>query len=71
MQDMLNNLAAYAKKPELYAKGDATIWSDEYVSKGMLQAHLDPSMDAASRRPSFIDKSVEWLARVAPRYAAC
>jgi SAM-dependent methyltransferase len=27
----------------------------------MLTAHLDPNLDAASRRPEFIDRSVAWL----------
>jgi len=38
------------------------LWTDPYVSKGMLAAHLDGTVDAASRRPAFIDASVAWIA---------
>lgn len=38
------------------------LWDDPHVSKGMLDAHLDPSHDAASYRKEFIDRAVEWMA---------
>ncbi len=38
------------------------LWTDPHVSKGMLAAHLDDTVDAASRRPAFIDASVAWIA---------
>jgi cyclopropane fatty-acyl-phospholipid synthase-like methyltransferase len=38
------------------------LWTDPHVSKGMLAAHLDETVDAASRRPAFIDASVAWIA---------
>ena len=36
-------------------------WDDPHISEQMLAAHLNPGWDAASRRPEFIDQSVEWL----------
>lgn len=36
-------------------------WDDEHISAQMLAAHLDPSIDAASRRHDFIDRAVDWL----------
>ncbi len=38
------------------------LWTDPHVSKGLLEAHLDDTVDAASRRPAFIDASVAWIA---------
>lgn len=37
------------------------LWNDQHISKGMLDAHLDPSHDAASFNTEFIDRSVDWI----------
>lgn len=37
------------------------IWRDEYVSRQLLAAHLDPNTDAASRRPETVGRSVAWI----------
>ena len=37
------------------------LWNDPHISKGMLEAHLDQSHDAASSRTEFIDSAVEWI----------
>ncbi|TKJ37917.1 SAM-dependent methyltransferase [candidate division LCP-89 bacterium B3_LCP] len=37
------------------------LWTDEYISERMLECHLNESIDVASRRIDFIDKSVEWI----------
>jgi len=37
------------------------LWTDEHTSKFMLRHHLDESSDVASRRGTFIDRSVEWI----------
>lgn len=47
-------------RPALFAPG-APLWTDEHISAQMLAAHLDPSHDAASRRPETIDREVAWL----------
>lgn len=36
----------------------------------MLEAHLDPDTDAASRKPGFIDRSVKWIASLLPEGAS-
>ncbi len=66
MTDMFNILAQYARKPALYAPSTGAFWDDEHISKGMLEAHLNPGMDAASRRHDFLDRSARWIAGVAP-----
>lgn len=52
--------------PELYAPSSAPFWDDEHISNRMLEAHLDPNHDAASRRPEFVDRSVNWISEIAP-----
>lgn len=37
------------------------LWTDEYVSARMLECHLDPASDLASRRPDAIDSIVGWM----------
>ncbi len=37
------------------------MWDDPHISAEMLKAHLDPDVEAASRRQEFIDRSVEWI----------
>ena len=63
---MFKKILELAAKPELYAPSTKSLWNDEHVSKGMLKAHLDPNIGAASRKHSFIDQSVEWVSKVAP-----
>ncbi len=59
-------LAHHAHKPALYAPSTSAFWDDEHISQYMLEAHLNPSLDAASRRPVFLDKSASWIAGIAP-----
>ncbi len=58
---MNNNLIQALCKPPVYTKTNAEFWNDEYISKQMLDAHLNPEFDGASRNFTFIDKSVEWI----------
>ena len=37
------------------------LWTDPYTSKQMLRFHLDDEVNAASRKKSFIDRSVQWI----------
>jgi SAM-dependent methyltransferase len=63
---MFNELKKYITKPELYAPSTNKFWDDEHISKGMLEAHLNPNWDAATRKPEFLDKSVSWISKIAP-----
>jgi 2-polyprenyl-3-methyl-5-hydroxy-6-metoxy-1,4-benzoquinol methylase len=63
---MFEKLSNYAsKKPEIYEISTSKFWDDEHISKGMLEAHLNPEWDAATRNHNFITKSVEWIASIA------
>ncbi len=62
MKELLDNLRKSSSKPPLFEPGEPNFWDDPYISQSMLEAHLDPSHDAASRKPRIIDKTVEyWL----------
>ncbi|MCQ4638115.1 class I SAM-dependent methyltransferase [Anaerovorax odorimutans] len=49
------------KKPKLYEESSSAFWDDEHISKQMLEAHLNPDMDGASRKHAFIRRSVNWI----------
>lgn len=59
---MLENIFdTLGKRPALYAPSDSPFWDDEYISKQMLAAHLDPDTDAASRKLDFMRESANWI----------
>ena len=48
--------------PSLYEYYTAeTLWNDPHTSKKMLEFHLDPGAEPASRKHEFIEKSVAWI----------
>lgn len=63
---MMDKVFEYLKKPEVYTESTSKFWDDEHISKYMLEAHLNPNWEAASRKHDFIDRSVEWIEKIAP-----
>lgn len=63
---MIDNLFRLLQKPELWQRSAEPFWDDEHISQDMLEAHLNPDWDAASRKHSYIDSSVKWLSSVIP-----
>jgi SAM-dependent methyltransferase len=63
MADMvdINEILALFNKPVPFERYGLSIWTDPRISKQMLQAHLDPNFDAASRRPEVIERCIEWI----------
>ena len=61
MERLLLQLIELQQKPEPFTPGEALFWDDPHISAQMLEAHLNPKIDAASRRPETIDRSVKWL----------
>jgi len=53
-------------KPALYEKGSMELWTDEHISKGMLEAHLNPNLDGATRKHTTVQDIVKWISGVAP-----
>ncbi|MCF8002390.1 MAG: class I SAM-dependent methyltransferase [Halanaerobiales bacterium] len=50
-----------SKKPKLFERSDQKFWDDPHISKKMLEVHIDPEFDAASRSYEFIEESIDWL----------
>jgi SAM-dependent methyltransferase len=63
---MFNEFIKYLTRPELYAPSTNNFWDDEHISKGLLEAHLNPNWDAATRKHEFLDRSVNWISSIAP-----
>ncbi|MFF2910252.1 class I SAM-dependent methyltransferase [Paenibacillus sp. NPDC057934] len=63
---MLTKISQYSGKPELYRPSTDKFWDDEHISKGMLEAHLNPDWDAATRKADFLEQSVSWISSIAP-----
>ena len=61
MEEIIGQMIELQKKPVPYTPGEPMFWDDPHISKQMLAAHLDPTIDAASRRPETIERSVQWL----------
>jgi len=57
----IKKLYSTAKLPALFEKSERTFWTERYVSKHILNAHLDPSTDDASRKPETVQKSAAWI----------
>jgi SAM-dependent methyltransferase len=63
MNQILAQLNALQQKPAPFTPGEALFWDDSHISAQMLETHLNPGIDAASRRPETIDRSVHWLSQ--------
>lgn len=63
---MLQEIKKYMHRPKLYAPSNSKFWDDPHISKGMLSAHLTPTLDSATRNTSFVDQSTRWIAQLAP-----
>jgi SAM-dependent methyltransferase len=61
----LSVLRALQQAPAPFTPGEPLFWDDPHISSHMLAAHLDPTMDAASRNPQTIDRAVAWIAATA------
>ncbi len=63
----IGKIAQLAEKPEIYTPGTAVMWTDEYISKQLLQVHLNEEIDLASRKKSTIKTTVEWILNKTPK----
>ncbi|APD07783.1 2-polyprenyl-6-hydroxyphenol methylase [Flavobacteriaceae bacterium UJ101] len=57
----VKNIVRITEKPNLYEKGTSFMWTDLHISKQLLQIHLNPDIDLASRKKSTIEKTVKWI----------
>lgn len=61
MNGLISQLILLQQKPEPFTPGEPLFWDDPHISKQMLEAHLNPNTEAASRKPGTIDRSVKWM----------
>jgi len=57
----ITDILSKAQKPKLYEKGSAVMWTDPYISKQLLQIHLNEEIDLGSRKKSTIQRTVDWM----------
>ena len=57
------SICRMSEKPPLFAPGEPRFWTDPHIASQMLKAHLDPDVDAASRRPEIIERTTGWIAQ--------
>ncbi|MCP4114006.1 MAG: class I SAM-dependent methyltransferase [Desulfobacteraceae bacterium] len=62
----IQDLIATTRKPEIYAKGTAVMWVDEYISTRLLETHLSQDTDLASRKETTISSTIDWILDKAP-----
>ena len=61
MDHIISQCIELQQKPEPFTPGEPLFWADPHISSQMLEVHLNPDVEAASRRPETIDLSVRWL----------
>lgn len=50
-----------SNKPQLYEKGSSVMWTDPYISKQLLELHVNPDHDLASRSKAKIEHISNWI----------
>ena len=61
LDQIIPQLIELQQKPVPFAPGEPLFWDDPHISAQLLEVHLNPDINAASRRPEIIDNSVKWL----------
>jgi 2-polyprenyl-3-methyl-5-hydroxy-6-metoxy-1,4-benzoquinol methylase len=62
----MNTLYQHLDAPPLFQRSAVNFWDDEHISGYLLEAHLDPDFEGASRKRETIEKSVQWITALAP-----
>jgi len=57
----MKNIITKIQKPEIYEPGSAFMWTNEHISKQLLNVHLNPKLDLASRKMSSINKTANFI----------
>ena len=57
----ISEIISKSEKPKLYEKGTAFMWTDVHISKQLLNVHLNPDIDLASRKKSSLEKTANWI----------
>ncbi|MDQ2179331.1 class I SAM-dependent methyltransferase [Marinifilum sp. D714] len=57
----ITNIIALSNRPKVFEKGSHQMWTDPYISKNLLEIHLNPEINLASRKPDSIQASLDWI----------
>lgn len=60
----ITDIISTSEKPSLYEKGTSFMWTDEHISKQLLNIHLNPDIDLGSRKMSTILQTANWILSV-------
>lgn len=63
----ISDIVKQSQKPSLYEKGTTVMWTDEHISKQLLNIHLNPDSDLASRKETTINSTLEWILENTPQ----
>lgn len=63
----ISEILSKSIKPELYEKGTSFMWTDDYISKQLLDIHLNADIDLGSRKMTTIKSTVEWILNMQPQ----
>ncbi len=59
---MFSTLREHFTRPPLFSVYSVhRLWADDHISSRMLEHHLDPDSDIASRNHAFIRRAASWL----------
>ena len=61
MDKIVSQLIDLQQKPAPFTAGEPLFWNDPHISEQMLDVHLNPDIDTASRKSETIDRSVKWM----------
>ncbi|HYD09343.1 MAG TPA: hypothetical protein VEA78_04515, partial [Acidimicrobiales bacterium] len=62
VEGLVTRAVAACRAPAPFEPSDAPFWDDPHIAVGLLAAHLDDAVEAASRPGATIDRAVAWLA---------
>ena len=57
----IEQLLKHVKTPRPFENGTSVMWTDPYISAKLLELHIDPDTDTASRSRAKIRSIVEWM----------
>jgi len=57
----INNIITTSNRPKVHEKGTDQMWTDPYISKNLLEIHLNPEINLASRKPDSIQATLNWI----------
>lgn len=57
----IERIIKLSKKPQLYEQGTSVMWTDPHISKQLLELHINPENDVASRSQEKIKRITNWI----------